>query len=131
MQSFIKKYLVPVSLLALLLAIPAYTYAQPINIVPNIAPQPSIANVIRAVINILFVVAAVIAIIFLIWGGIKWILSGGDKAGVESARNTIIAAIVGLVIVFLTFFVLTLVFTFLGFGNLFQFNLPNVNSPEL
>ena len=127
----IKRFLAPVSILGFLLANPAYTFAQVVNIVPNIAPTPGIGNVIRAVINLLFVVAAVIAIVFLIWGGIRWILSGGDKAGVEAARNTIIAAVIGLVIVFLTFFILTLVFNFLGFGALFQFNLPNVASPEL
>lgn len=130
-MKIIKRLLAPVSILAFLLGNPVYTFAEVVNIIPNIAPTPSIGNVIRAVINLLFVVAAVVAIIFLIWGGIRWIISGGDKAGVESARNTIIAAVIGLVIVFLTFFILTLVFNFLGFGALFTFNLPNVVNSEL
>lgn len=65
-------------------------------------------------ITILFVLAIVIALVFLVYGGIKWILSGGDKAAVEAARNTIVAAIVGLVVVFLSYFILNLVLGFFG-----------------
>ncbi len=64
---------------------------------------------IGSVVTLLFIIAVLIALGFLIWGGIKWITSGGDKSGVESARNHIVAAIVGLVIVFLAFFVINIV----------------------
>ncbi|MCL5970204.1 MAG: pilin [Patescibacteria group bacterium] len=66
---------------------------------------PFVGNVVL----LLFVIAVLIALGFLIWGGIKWITSGGDKSGVESARNHIVAAIVGLVIVFLAFFIVNIV----------------------
>ena len=104
-------------------AVPAF--AQSVNVKPNIAPNIEVGGLISAVINLLFVVASVIAIVFLIWGGIRWILSGGDKAAVETARNTIIAAIIGLVIVFLSYFILKLVFQFLGLTLLDTFNIPN------
>ena len=64
---------------------------------------------VGSVVTLLFVIAVLIALGFLIWGGIKWITSGGDKSGVESARNHIVAAIVGLVIVFLAFFIINIV----------------------
>lgn len=64
---------------------------------------------IGSVVTLLFIIAVLIALGFLIWGGIKWITSGGDKSGVESARNHIVAAIVGLIIVFLAFFVINIV----------------------
>ena len=115
-------------LLSLVLASPSFAQ---VNIRPDIVPAVNIGNVVRAVINILFVVAAVIAIIFLIWGGIKWTLSGGDKAALESARGHIIAAIVGLILVFLSFFILTFVFNFFGIPLTTQFNIPNVNSPGI
>ncbi len=69
-------------------------------------------SLIGNVITLLFVIAVVIALAFLIWGGIKWILSGGDKSAVEAARNTIVAAVVGLVIVFLSYFILNIVLRF-------------------
>lgn len=80
-------------------------------------------NVIGFVITVAFILAVLIALGFLIWGGIKWITSGGDKAGVEGARNTIIAAIIGLIIVFLSFFILNLVLGFFKI-NLFNLELP-------
>ena len=64
-----------------------------------------------------------IALAFLIYGGVKWITSGGDKAGVEAARNMIVAAIVGLVIAFLVYFILQIIFSLFGLdfasGNFF------------
>lgn len=74
-------------------------------------------------ITLLFVVATLIALGFLVFGGIKWILSGGDKTAVEGARNTIVAAIVGLVIVFLSYFILNIV---LGF---FDIDINNLEIP--
>jgi hypothetical protein len=83
-------------------------------------------NVVGAVITLLFVIAVIIALGFLIWGGIKWILSGGDKGAVESARNTIVAAIVGLVIVFLSYFILNLVINFFLGTGLDELHIPTI-----
>lgn len=71
-------------------------------------------GLLQTLITIAFIVATLIALAFLIFGGIKWIMSGGDKAGVEGARNMIVAALVGLVIVFLSYLLLNIVFSFFG-----------------
>src|SRR5579862_4772049 len=52
---------------------------------------------IGSLINLIFILAVVVALLYLIWGGFKWLTSGGDKAGVQAAREHVIAAIVGLV----------------------------------
>lgn len=83
-------------------------------------------NVIGAAVTLLFVIAVIVALGFLIWGGIKWILSGGDKSAVESARNTIVAAVVGLVIVFLAYFILNLVTNFFLGSSITSLNIPNI-----
>jgi hypothetical protein len=85
----------------------------------------NLGGMVSNIITILFIVAALIALFFLIWGGIKWILSGGDKAKVESARSTIIAALIGLVITFLAFFLLTFVLGLFGIS-VTNFILPNL-----
>jgi hypothetical protein len=41
----------------------------------------------------------------IIWGGFKYITSGGDTGNVSGAKNTLIFAIVGLIIVALAQFV--------------------------
>jgi hypothetical protein len=73
-----------------------------------------------------FIVASLIALAFLIYGGIRWITSGGDKSAVESARNIIVAALVGLVITFLAYLIITFVFNFFGL-NFGQFTFPSLN----
>ena len=86
----------------------------------------NIGAIIGAAVEFILIIAVIIALFFLILGGIRWITSGGDKAKVESARGTIIAAIIGLVIAFLAFFVLSLALSFFGlsFTNL---QLPKVS----
>ncbi|MCL6096888.1 MAG: hypothetical protein M1444_04410 [Patescibacteria group bacterium] len=74
----------------------------------------SFGPIVGIVINILFVIAVIIALVFLIYGGIKWIISGGDKSALDSARNHIVAAIIGLIIVFLAYFVIQVILGFFG-----------------
>ncbi len=74
---------------------------------------------IQGIIKIAFIVAVVLAFIFLLWGGIQWILSGGDKAKYEEARNRITAAIIGLVIVALAWLIIKLVTWFFGLPDIF------------
>lgn len=73
----------------------------------------SIGTAIGSLISFLFIVAAIIALLFLIIGGIRWVTSGGDKSNIEAARDSIIAAIVGLVIIFLSYVILNVVLHFL------------------
>lgn len=85
----------------------------------------NIAQYIGIILSIMLGIAVIIAIFFLVWGGIKWILSGGDKAAVDEARKHIIAALVGLVIAFLAFFLISIV------GRLFGINVLNFTLPSL
>ena len=86
----------------------------------------SINNAVSTIVTILLIVAVIIALFFLIYGGIKWITSGGDKAQLEGARNTIIAAIVGLILVFLTYFILNFIMQFFGLGTIGAFSIPTL-----
>jgi hypothetical protein len=81
---------------------------------------------IQAVIVFLIVLAVIIALMYLLYGGIKWITSRGEKAEVESARNHIMAAIVGLVVVFVAIFIVTLVMSIFGI-KLSNLTLPTIN----
>lgn len=76
--------------------------------------------VIGTIITVILILAVFIAVFYLIYGGIKWILSRGDKEHVESARSHIVAAVVGLVIVFLSFFAINVVFGFFFPGQSIQ-----------
>lgn len=58
-----------------------------------------INNLIKAIINLLSIVVGVVAVIMIIIGGLRYITSGGSDTGVTSAKNTILYAIIGLIIV--------------------------------
>jgi hypothetical protein len=57
-----------------------------------------IGGLANTIINIMSIIVGVIAVIMIIVGGIKYATSGGDQNNLESAKNTIVYALVGLVI---------------------------------
>lgn len=69
----------------------------------------TVPEMVPVIIQVIFVVATLVALIFLVVGGIKWITAGGDKAATESARGTITSAIVGLVIVLASYAIIRLI----------------------
>ena len=70
--------------------------------------------------QVLITAAIVLALIFLMWGGISWVISGGEKTKLQAARNTVIFAIVGLVTSLLSFAIVNLIgYFFLGGKNIF------------
>lgn len=112
-----------ISPLIYLFVTPSLAFAQAVDVKPTGqfeklfsfgSGQNAFGNIVGRGVTLLFVVAIVIALGFLIYGGIKWITSGGDKAAVEAARNTIVAAIIGLVIVFLSYFILNIILGLFG-----------------
>jgi hypothetical protein len=61
------------------------------------------AGIITTITNILLFIAGALAVIMLIWGGIRYTISGGNSANVTAAKNTVLYAIVGLIVAFLAF----------------------------
>lgn len=84
-------------------------------------------GLISTLITIAFVAATVIALAFLIYGGFKWIVSGGEKGALEEARNHIVASIVGLVIIFLSYFILNLILFFFTGKGLTEITFPTIS----
>lgn len=63
------------------------------------AGSTGLADLIKKVINIFSAVVGSVAVIMIVIGGLRYIISGGDSNSVGGAKNTIIYALVGLVIV--------------------------------
>ena len=105
--------------------LPAAVFAQaptgtPISI--NVPSPPNFRStdfgkVISSTFAFLLIVAGLLAFAYLIIGGIQWIISGGDKAGLEAARNRIVHAIVGLIVVFSAWAITLLIQQFIGVYN--------------
>ena len=66
-------------------------------------------GVFKQVTNTILYIVGIIAVIMLIVGGIKYVVSGGDSKKVTDAKNTVLYAIIGLVIAFLAFAIVNFV----------------------
>jgi len=78
------------------------------------ATNLSVEGIVSGFVRVMLVVAGLAFFFILVIGGIKWIISGGDKAHTEGARNQITAALVGLIIVFSAWAIIGLINTFFG-----------------
>jgi type IV secretory pathway VirB2 component (pilin) len=59
-------------------------------------------SVIKTIVKLLGFVAGMLAVIMIIVSGIKYVTSGGDSNKIASAKNTLVYAIVGIIIVALS-----------------------------
>lgn len=75
------------------------------------------AGVFKQVTNTILYIVGIIAVIMLIIGGIKYVISGGDSKKVTDAKNTVLYAIIGLVIAFLAFAIVNFVISALPASN--------------
>lgn len=58
----------------------------------------SMDNVVKTVINVMLYIIGALAVIMLVFGGIRYVTSGGNSTQVTAAKNTILYAVVGLII---------------------------------
>jgi hypothetical protein len=85
----------------------------------------NVPGTIRNIVVFFVVLAVIIALMYLLYGGVKWITSRGEKAEVEAARNHIMAAILGLIVVFLAIFIVSVILA--AFGIKFdQLRIPSI-----
>ncbi len=71
----------------------------------------------RTLTNVMLFLIGAISVIMLIIGGLRYVLSGGDSTQVTNAKNTILYAIVGIVVAILAYAVVSFVITsFSGSG---------------
>ena len=59
----------------------------------------SLDNTVKMAINLISLVVGVIAVIIVIIAGMKYVTSGGDSGSVAAAKNTVIYAVAGLIVV--------------------------------
>ena len=113
----LKKILLSVGVLSFTTLVPTATYAasatEDISAVCASNPNSSlcvgykkgqnsdnpVVKTLTIVINILSFLAGVLAVFLVVYGGFKYIVSAGDAGKVTSAKNTILYALVGIVVV--------------------------------
>ena len=76
--------------------------------------QGDLNNTIHTVINVMLFIVGILAVIMIIYGGIRYIISRGKSEEVTGAKNTIMYSVVGLVIAIIAFALVQWVFTSLA-----------------
>jgi hypothetical protein len=97
----IAKFAIP----AAMILIPLMTFGAVVN-PPGVAVPPGtgldlakIQDLITTIANYLIVIGIVIAVVMIVWGGIRYMAARGDAAHVKAAQETIKNGIIGAVIV--------------------------------
>jgi hypothetical protein len=63
----------------------------------------SVDSVVEIVVNVLLFIVGIISVIMIIIGGIRFVTAGGNAASVTAARNTILYAVIGLIVAALAY----------------------------
>lgn len=88
----------------------------------------SLQDVIARLINIAMLAAGLVAVIYLIIGGFRYVTSGGNAEQIEAAKATILNAIIGLIVIFISFLLVNYILNALHIQNVFNPN-PELSSP--
>jgi multisubunit Na+/H+ antiporter MnhB subunit len=80
--------------------------ARPDDVPPTIFGD---GGIFTTVVNVLLFIIGALSVIMLIYGGIRYTISGGDSNAVTSAKNTILYAIIGLVVAILAYAIVNFV----------------------
>jgi len=82
-----------------------------------ITPFPTsegLLGVVGTAITLAFGVAGLVAVVYLILGGFNYVTAGGDPEAVEAAKTTIVNAIIGLVIILVSYLIVQFIMNQLG-----------------
>jgi cytochrome bd-type quinol oxidase subunit 2 len=75
-----------------------------------------LTSTLSNIINVMIFVTGIIAVIFIIVGGLRYITSQGDEKGVQSSKNTILYAVVGLIVAILAYAIVNFVLAGISSG---------------
>lgn len=88
---------------------PADSIKQGVEDIGGNESQPSLQEGIKDVVNVLLFILGAIAVIMIIIGGIRYTTSNGDASQTKAAKDTILYAVIGLVVAILAYAIVNFV----------------------
>lgn len=76
---------------------------------PNIIKQNLDDKTVQNVFNVVLALAGAVAVAFIVFGGVKYMLSQGESNEIKKARDTILYSVIGLVVVVASFLLVNFV----------------------
>lgn len=118
MNTRTKKILISIAAFSLisLVAIPLVASADLAEPVETDLPTGSLSEKIKAIVNQVALIIASICVLIIIFGGIMYAVSGGKEEQMTSAKNIVIYAVVGLIIVALAWVLVGFVVKVMNIG---------------
>lgn len=86
------------------------------NNAPGLLGAQSISEVMIIIINILLAIAAIIAVLFIVIGGYRYLFSAGNDEKAKEGQKTLVNAVIGLVIIILAYVIVTVVNNTISYG---------------
>jgi hypothetical protein len=80
----------------------------------NPTDYKNLLQVVSNVVNYAYIVAPVITVAFIMLGGLRYIMAGGNKEKADKARATVTNAVIGLVVILVSFLIVDQVFRVMG-----------------
>ncbi|MDN5835469.1 MAG: hypothetical protein L0H36_02420 [bacterium] len=71
--------------------------------------KKSIDSYFETIVNVVLFLVAAVSVVVIIYGGFRYIVSNGDSTKIQGAKNTILYAVVGLVVAILAFAIINFV----------------------
>jgi Type IV secretion system pilin len=100
--------------------------AQAATSLANISGDYSAGNMITTGVAVVVLVAIICAVLFIVWGGVMLILSGGKDEKVKPAINSIRYSVIGLIVIVIALFIAPKIVEFMGLENMKQYLGPDV-----
>src|SRR3989338_10606446 len=72
------------------------------------------SNILQWFIALGLTIGVFLAVFMIIWSGIQWITSEGDKTKLQAAKTRLTYSIIGLLVIFLSFFIVNIIGTIFG-----------------
>ncbi len=66
---------------------------------------------IMTIVNVMLGFLGILAIVIILWGGFRWLTSGGSEEKIGEAKKIISAGVIGLVIIFISYAIASFVIT--------------------
>lgn len=82
---------------------------QPSNDICKASKTDKLQNYVKPIINIVLYFLAAIAVVVIIIAGFMYVVSGGDASAVTKAKNTILYAVVGLIVAIMAYAIVNFV----------------------
>ncbi|MDB5168022.1 MAG: conserved rane protein of unknown function [Candidatus Saccharibacteria bacterium] len=86
--------------------------------VDQIADLFGATGIFSTITNVLLFVIGAISVIMIIIGGLRYVISGGDSSNVTAAKNTILYAVVGLIVALFAYAIINFVLTSFSGGGM-------------